>query len=312
MTRNYIMAAGGLGNQIFQVAAAIDANASEIEMIDVLGNVRRNHAQNSDLSEFTFEIAVNWNFKPRRMIFLSRLTSLLLRQSVQNETISTLFLRSSVSRFLIQIYYSIALKQKINPVLATNNGFFDFSSGSEGNLFIGYFQSCYWVLNKGTLQKMRRLELIDNSEIANLLHQRKGVEALCVHIRLGDYRKEPDFGILSVSYYEEALEAVFRERDYAEIWLFSDEPHLAIEKIPEKYREKVWVVPVLSAAQTLELMRRGQGYIIANSSFSWWGAMLSKSLNPTVVAPDKWFKNLSDPALIIPPAWLKVNSNFES
>lgn len=312
MSQNYVMAAGGLGNQIFQVAAAINADASEIEMIDILGNVRRNHAQKSDLSEFTFEIAVNWNFKPRQIIFLSRLTSLLLRQSVQNRTFLTLIVRSGLTKFLIENYYSVALRQRMNLVLATNNGFFDFNSMPQRNLFIGYFQSYYWVLSNDTLQKMRQIELIDNSEITKLLNQRNGVEALCVHIRLGDYRNEPDFGILSVNYYEEALETVFRERDYAEIWLFSDEPHLAIEKIPAGYREKVWVVPNLSAAQTLELMRHAQGYIIANSSFSWWGAMLSRSFNPTVVAPEKWFKNMSDPVHLIPPTWVKVNSNFET
>lgn len=312
MTQNYVIAAGGLGNQIFQVAAAMDAETTEIVMVDILGNVRRNHAQKSDLSEFKFEIVVNWNFKPRQIVFLRRLTSLLLRQSVQNRTFLTLTLRSGFSRFLIKSYYSVALRRRINPVLATNNGFFDFNSTNGSNLFIGYFQSFYWVLNKETLQKMRRIELIDNSEITDLLNQKHGVEALCVHIRLGDYRYEPDFGILSVSYYEEALERVFRDRDYHEIWLFSDEPAVAIEKIPLKYREKVWVVPILSAAQTLELMRQGKGYVIANSSFSWWGAMLSNSFSPTVVAPKKWFKNLSDPALLIPPSWIVIDSTFES
>ncbi len=312
MTQNYVMAAGGLGNQIFQVAAAIDAHVTEIEMIDVLGNVRRNHAQRSDLSEFAFEVSVNWNFKPRKIVLLSKLTSLLLRQSVQNRTFLTLMLRSEFSRFLIKKYYSLALRQRIHPILATNNGYFKFNPTPERNLFIGYFQSFYWVLNKDTLQKMRQMELIDNSEITKLLNQKNGVEALCVHIRLGDYRNEPDFGILSENYYEEALERVFREREYQEIWLFSDEPEQAIGKIPHKYREKVWVVPTLSAAETLELMRQGQGYVIANSSFSWWGAMLSKSLSPTVVAPKKWFKNLRDPAHLIPPSWIKVNSTFES
>lgn len=308
------MAAGGLGNQIFQVAAAIDANSSEIQMVDVLGNVRKNHAQNSDLSEFSFGVAVNWNLKPRQLVFLRRISSLLLRQSVQGRTISTLILRSSFSRLLIKNYYSLALKQRVNPILATNNGFFDFSSRMtklKSNFFVGYFQSCYWVLHNDTLQKMRQVELVDNSEITYLLDQKRGISPLCVHIRLGDYRAEPDFGILSFKYYEAALERVFKERDYDQIWLFSDEPHLAIDKIPTKYRERVWVVPILSAAQTLELMRYGQGYIIANSSFSWWGAMLSKFNDPTVVAPDKWFKNLTDPAHLIPPSWIKIESNFE-
>jgi hypothetical protein len=68
----------------------------------------------------------------------------------------------------------------------------------------------------------------------------------------------------------------------------------------------------LSASETLQLFRRCDGYIIANSSFSWWAAMLSQAVNPIVIAPTKWFRNLEDPKELIPPSWLRVNSTFFS
>jgi hypothetical protein len=311
MTSNFVMAAGGLGNQFFQVAVAMNSNATQVEMIDVLGNVRKNYAQNADISEFNFDLPVNWNYKPRNLPLLQRVTSLLLRQSVKSKAISTLILQSSPSRFLIKCYYCLALKHWLNPILATENGYFDFKPRPEGNLFVGYFQSNYWIFQNNTLERLRKVELKDNSVIAELLNQKKSVTALCLHIRLGDYRKEANFGILSSRYYEESLEYVLSATDFDEIWLFSDEPLSAIEKIPERFRKIVWVVPNLSAAQTLELMRHGSIYIIANSSFSWWGAMLSKCPNPTVIAPDKWFKNLDDPALLIPQSWIRSTSHFE-
>lgn len=312
MTSNFVMAAGGLGNQFFQVAVAMNSNATKVEMIDVLGNVRKNYAQNPDISEFNFDLPVNWSYKHRDLPLLPRVTSLLLRQSVKSKAISTSILQSSLSRFIIKCYYFMVLNHWLNPILATDNGYFDFKSRLQGNLFVGYFQSNHWVLQDNILERLRKIELKDNSAVAELLNQKKSVTALCVHIRLGDYRKEANFGILSSRYYEESLENVFRATEFDEIWLFSDEPLSAIEKIPERFRKIVWVVPNLSAAQTLELMRYGCSYIIANSSFSWWGAMLSKCPNPTVIAPDKWFKNLDDPALLIPPGWTRSKAHFES
>jgi hypothetical protein len=62
----------------------------------------------------------------------------------------------------------------------------------------------------------------------------------------------------------------------------------------------------LNSAETLELMRCGKAYIIANSTFSWWGAMLSNSENPMVICPDRWFKSQAEPLHLIPKYWKRV------
>jgi hypothetical protein len=101
---------------------------------------------------------------------------------------------------------------------------------------------------------------------------------------------------------------------FDKIWIFSDEPQLArvihslSTKIPIEWIDN----KLMSAAETLQLFRRCDGYIIANSSFSWWAAMLSHTINPIVIAPTKWFRNLEDPVDLIPPSWLRVNSTFFS
>jgi hypothetical protein len=65
-------------------------------------------------------------------------------------------------------------------------------------------------------------------------------------------------------------------------------------------------VSKLTSAETLEIMRLGKAYIIANSTFSWWGAMLSKSENPLVICPDIWFKSQAEPLDLIPSSWKRV------
>jgi hypothetical protein len=59
----------------------------------------------------------------------------------------------------------------------------------------------------------------------------------------------------------------------------------------------------ISPSETLELMRYGRAYVIANSSFSWWGAYLRMNHRASVYAPKKWFKGMEDPADLIPPDW---------
>ena len=95
---------------------------------------------------------------------------------------------------------------------------------------------------------------------------------------------------------------------YDSIWLFSDEFEKALSFIPEKYLDIVKCVSEAqkSSAATLEIMRFGVGYIIGNSTFSWWGATLSHSLYPKVIAPEPWFKGMREPKDIIPTDWLRI------
>jgi hypothetical protein len=55
-------------------------------------------------------------------------------------------------------------------------------------------------------------------------------------------------------------------------------------------------------------MSRAKHNIIANSSFSWWGAWLNPNLNKVVVGPSRWFNNVPDhhPEIRLPQAWIRV------
>ena len=64
----------------------------------------------------------------------------------------------------------------------------------------------------------------------------------------------------------------------------------------------------MSAAETLQTMRLCHGYVIGNSSFSWWGAKLSFQENPPVISPSKWFLGQPDPAGLIPDDWERIDA----
>ena len=180
---------------------------------------------------------------------------------------------------------------------------------------VSYFQSTKYIDETKIIDSMRSLKLINPSTKFASMAKRAKVEApIVVHIRLGDYKNEDSFGIPSMFYYKTALELLTSRNATRSIWLFSNEPEQALDLIPEVYRQKIEVVPVedLSSAETLELMRFGNSYIIGNSSFSWWGATLSYSEDATVICPSPWFKGAPTPNKLIPDRWLQLDACYEN
>jgi hypothetical protein len=57
------------------------------------------------------------------------------------------------------------------------------------------------------------------------------------------------------------------------------------------------------------LMSRASDLIISNSTFSWWSAYISNK-ETNVVAPNKWFRDLEDPKMLIPEHWHQVDSQW--
>ena len=129
---------------------------------------------------------------------------------------------------------------------------------------------------------------------------------LVVHVRLGDYINEPTIGTLSQEYYKRAME----EFDFAKIdqvLVFSDSPDLVSDYLPEEYSSYFEVVPnSFTSAETLKLMTVGSDFIISNSTFSWWVAMLSQNINKKVVAPTPWFVAQDEPTDLLPSSWIRV------
>jgi hypothetical protein len=141
----------------------------------------------------------------------------------------------------------------------------------------------------------------------------KDKELLIVHLRRGDYRSEPKFGLLSARYYKKAIEVAIGKRDFEEIWLFSDEPQNYEQFVPKSFSGLLRTPEkeISDIGEIFELMRLGTGYVIANSSFSWWAATLSKREHVEVIAPVPWFAHRSSPTDLCPSNWIELKSEFE-
>ncbi len=138
--------------------------------------------------------------------------------------------------------------------------------------------------------------------------------SISLHVRRGDYVTNPAartfHGLCAPDYYRRAMEYAQAKLGTARVFVFSDDIAWAkanlVGPLPLTFIART---EPASAAADLCLMSRCRHHIIANSSFSWWGAWLNPSPDKLVIAPDRWFaddqaqKQTKD---LIPASWIRL------
>lgn len=106
---------------------------------------------------------------------------------------------------------------------------------------------------------------------------------ISLHIRRGDYLNLSEYhNILDLEYYYKAIDKI---GSYDKIYIFSDD----IEWCSDKFQNHDCIFVSEPDIESLFLMSISKHNIIANSSFSWWGAWLNTNQDKRVIAPKKWF-----------------------
>ena len=143
-----------------------------------------------------------------------------------------------------------------------------------------------------------------------MLEQIISTNSVSVHFRRGDYTKArvaKVFGSCSENYYKNAIKLIAENtKEPLTLFVFSDD--IAWAKHNIKFNYKTIFVDINSGKQgifDLILMKNCKHNVIANSSFSWWGAWLNENPDKNVIAPTPWMENTEDNDLI-PESWVKL------
>ena len=162
----------------------------------------------------------------------------------------------------------------------------------------GYFQSFkYFEHNRDHILDIFQLPHIEElkNKYKNLLEK----NTVSVHIRRGDYVSIKHYHscLSDTDYYEKAINSI----DYDVILVFSDD----IEWCKTFFNKKNTFYISDTDYNEMFLMSLCKNNIIANSTFSWWGAWLNKNLNKNVIAPTKWFESVTKYTSVdvIPKEW---------
>ncbi len=130
-----------------------------------------------------------------------------------------------------------------------------------------------------------------NTDMINLRKaQMEEQNSVSVHVRMSDYlQKSKMYGnICTREYYRKAFNYIIERVENPVFYVFSDEPEKAAEMLKEYNCCLITENRNENSYKDMYLMSRCRYHIIANSTFSWWGAWLDKRSNQIVVTPSRW------------------------
>lgn len=137
--------------------------------------------------------------------------------------------------------------------------------------------------------------------------------SISIHVRRGDYANNPltnkFHGLTPIEYYTTALQHLESKAGHLRCYVFSDDIKWCKANLPFA-KEATFVSgnAARRAYEDLYLMSLCQHNIIANSSFSWWGAWLNENPDKIIVAPKTWFqdKSANISVQIVPKGWYRL------
>lgn len=286
---------GGLGNQMFQYAAGKRlANLHKTSLL----------LDTSSFADYKLRHYALDCFSPRTIIATQKELQRVLRP-----------MKTNFRKLLKEIEIWTATLKKPIPVVREQHFHFDQSILCLPN---GVYLEGYWQSEKyfKDVESAIRADFTfrDQPDLMNknMLEMVSQTNSVSLHIRRGDFvnnaHTNQTHGICSVEYYKNAISTISALVSHPHFFIFSDD-------IDWAKREMVSISPVTFVEhniagrhyEDMRLMRMCRHNIIANSSFSWWGAWLNSNPNKIVVAPQKWFADLSkDTKDLLPESWTRI------
>lgn len=293
---------GGLGNQMFQYAFGRAISEKHRIPFTIDCTILENLSQKVDytLRDFEldiFQLKVNnahkeqlIKYKPSVLYKINYRLNKLLKLPV--------FLTSNV---VTEKQFNLKLD---NELLSSKDLYFSGYWQSEA-----YFKSIDSIIRSDFTFKPRL-----NNKNLKLKNKIDASNSVSIHIRRGDYVNNPSafktHGVCSVEYYNKSIEEIKQRIKDPVFFIFSDDFEWVRENKFEisNYELVDWNHGKESYID-MQMMSYCKHNIIANSSFSWWGAWLNNNSDKVVIAPKQWFaddvKNANSEKLI-PKQWEKL------
>jgi hypothetical protein len=309
---NRVALAGGLGNQLFQLAAGLYvAQGNQLTLDGSLGYSRHIESRKIELTSFILPANVHVNTDKEYGYLRVRIFNLALRTSSARNSFS-------VARRIHAALRPIA-KVLLHSLWILNRPYIASEIGYDSKIrdvvqpvtLIGYFQTYKYLEDPKVRTAINALRLVgDDSVMQELIAAAATDRPLVVHFRFGDYESESEFGTPDLNYYISGITKLWAIGIYKSLWVFSDDMDRAREFLHLDHIKSVRFISDFqdSASKSFELMRYGHGYVLSNSTFGWWAASLSYVQNPRVVVPNPWFSNMQTPCELIPSNWEQLNA----
>lgn len=286
---------GGLGNQMFQYAFAKVLASKNKAKIVIEDSIYKLQEKKEGYTPRNFELDIFNN----EYIFAEKKDLELFKN--------------------LSFFYKVKKKLKLNYPKKYNEISFDYSSKAhllKSPVFVtGYFQSFKYFVGFEKLVKKIFVFPIDklSQENKDLIPILRKPNTVAVHVRRGDYITDRTtnqvHGVCDINYYMQAISVTLSQIQNPTFVFFSDDTEWVKEKFENLDSDKIFISHNKNENSWIDmfLMSICSHNIIANSSFSWWGAWLNENPQKIVVAPKKWFQAKEvDINSIIPEEWIKI------
>jgi len=220
-------------------------------------------------------------------------------------------------KYLAYIYFKIRRMVQPNRLIterfpAEYTRFFENLNSRKKYYFLGFWQNASYYT--GFEDKIRKLFLpkdnsVYQSALAREISQSR-FETVSLHIRRGDYLTAGFIEPVNEKYIYDALNLIRARLKNPFFYIFTDDPHWVKENLViAKSFKVVEGNEGKNSYKDIILMSLCQHNIIANSSFSWWGAWLNAYAGKIVIAPKKWYSTPErdqGSAFITPKEWIRL------
>jgi hypothetical protein len=289
MVISYI--SGGLGNQMFQYAAGL--SLARLRKTSLFVDVR-----------FYSENMVHQGYELDRIFECDPLV-------VNDEDLGRMIgeRRHFHCQRILKLKLAKALRGRhfvVEPDIRFWPDFFSL----PGNCYLsGYWQSeKYFSIIEDVVRNHFTFKNIDCVKIGYYKKFMLYENSVSVHVRRGDYVNSNFHGLCSVDYYRQAIDFIGNSISNPVLYFFSDD--IGWVKNNFTYDFNVKYIDFNKGSDSwkdMYLMTLCKHHIIANSSFSWWGAWLGNNKNKIVIAPARWFlKSNVNAQDICPSSWLRL------
>ncbi len=293
---------GGLGNQMFQfaVAKSLAENCGAILKLDI--NSYKNPVKSETPRQWELGIFQNIGegFSSRGEV----------------NTIVPQF-KNPIARRLYRFVISRIGSLNRNYLLDRSFSFRPIKTRSDKVYIDGYWQSYkYFNTNENLIRRQFNLSYLESElSLQPFITVIKTSCSVSLHVRRGDYISNLNAkrfnGVCNISYYQRAIETIRSiQKDNLHIFVFSDDIEWCKKNLV--LTDKHAFVNSNSVAGDLYLMSICKHNIIANSTFSWWGAWLNSNEQKIVVAPKEWHKgHIIGSDDLLPANWIKIGEAVE-
>jgi len=291
----FLKITGGLGNQMFQFATAL-AIAKKLKTkvgIDLTEiNIKKNKK--------------NFTYRDFQLDQIFTINSYKIIPSFTYDFITKNTFLNKIKRKLIGGHYFLEKDLSFQPEIknCTKNSYIE-----------GYFQSeKYFINHEKEIRNQFKFSKKTNSKTKDLVVNISNCNSIAIHIRRGDYINNKvindTHGTCGLDYYKNAL-SQFNLNNYS-LFFFSDDINWVKDNFDFISPDKITFIDWNTGHdswQDMFLMSLCQNFIIANSSFSWWGAWLSAFKDKKIITPKQWFNdNQKNKQTIdlIPKQWIRI------